>query len=78
MDMKEIKHSSQILAAGYDITTRILQIRFTSGAEYQYSGVPPELYEKLLAAESAGSFLHKHIKGKYPFAKTKDATPKGE
>lgn len=78
MEMKEVKGSSQVTAVGYDPATRILQVRFTTGAEYQYSGVPPDLYARLIAAPSFGSFLHKHVKGKYPYVKVKDATPKGE
>ncbi len=76
MDMKDVKGSSQVTAVGYDVVTRILQVRFTNGAEYQYAGVPPDLYEKLIAAPSFGSFLHKHIKGKYQYQKITEPAPK--
>ena len=58
--------SSAMTAVGYDGQNSTLRIRFIQGAEYDYSGVPPEIYQGLLSAESKGKYYHGHIKGNYP------------
>lgn len=40
-------------------------VKFKDGASYQYSNVPRSLFQELIKAKSAGSFLHHSIKGKY-------------
>ena len=68
--------SSQIAAVGYDATTRELVIRFHSSGRkqervYSYDGVPSELAKGLIAAESPGSYFHRHIRqGRYPYRHT--------
>lgn len=57
--------SSMIAAAGYDPDTRTLEIEFTSGRTYTHPGVPPHVYENLLAAESPGRYYNQNIKGVY-------------
>jgi KTSC domain len=65
--------SSQIAAVGYDAATRELVIRFRSSGRkqervYSYDGVPFELAKGLIAAESPGSYFHRHIRqGRYPY-----------
>jgi hypothetical protein len=65
--------SSQIAAIGYDAATRELVIRFHSSGRkqevlYSYDGVPSELAKGLIAAESPGSYFHRHIRrGPYPY-----------
>ena len=59
--------SSQIAAVGYDAATRVLVIKFRASgrmaeAIYSYDGVPPELATGLIAAESPGSYFHRHIR----------------
>ncbi|WP_375457816.1 KTSC domain-containing protein [uncultured Enterovirga sp.] len=39
-----------------------LVVTFVSGRRYAYAGVPPELYERLLAADSKGKFYNEHIR----------------
>lgn len=68
MKMVECK-SSQMSAHGYDPTTKTLAIRFQSGGTYHYKDVPSEVYEKMKKAESLGSFLHHHVKGKFKHVK---------
>jgi hypothetical protein len=61
--------SSNIGAVGYDGTNQILEVQFTSGKVYQYSGVPKEIYENMLQAESKGRYFASNIRntgGKYP------------
>lgn len=61
--------SSQLAEHGYDPTTKTMAVRFKSGGLYHYADVPPEDYEKFVKSESLGTFLHKHIKGKFAFKK---------
>lgn len=60
--------SSQIEGFGYDEPTETLAVKFRKGGLYHYKGVPSDVFAKMRAAESAGSFLHREIK-KYPYEK---------
>jgi hypothetical protein len=51
----------------YDAPTHILTITFKNGRKYNYAKVPPEVYSKLMAAESHGKFFRQHILGKYQY-----------
>jgi hypothetical protein len=66
--------SSRLAAVGYHTASRELVIKFQAGrpdqppAIYSYEGVPPELAEGLIAAESPGGFFHRHIRqGGFPY-----------
>lgn len=61
--------SSNLKSVGYDPESAMLEIEFHDGSIYQYSGVPQDVYKALMAAASLGSFLHKHIRGKYSYHK---------
>lgn len=65
--------SSQIAAVGYDQAGKVLAIQFKAkagpGSVYHYADVPPEVYQGLLAAESAGKFFGSTIRGKFEFTK---------
>jgi lysyl-tRNA synthetase class 2 len=64
----KIQNSSQIESVGYDPETKSLFITFKPKmAEYQYDNVHEDIYEGLLAAESAGKYVNAEIKGKYNF-----------
>lgn len=58
--------SSMISHVGHDAETRTLTILFQSGKRYEYSGVPPEVYEELRTANSPGSYFREEIDGNYP------------
>ncbi len=60
--------SSNVAAIGY--LKPDLYVRFHSGGEYRYSGVPESMYHDFMAADSKGGFLAAHIKGHFPYAKT--------
>ncbi len=51
---------------GYDEAKETLMVIFNSGKTYQYSEVPKEVYEELLAADSKGSYLRECVIGCYP------------
>lgn len=59
--------SSNISAVGYDADSQVLEVEFTNGAVYSYSGVPPGEYEGFMSADSKGKYLHANIKNHYPF-----------
>lgn len=56
--------SSNVEAVAYETGT--LLVRFTGGAVYRYRGVMSSEHAALMAAESKGAHLARHIKGKYP------------
>ena len=62
-------NSSNIASVGYDPATQTLEIEFHDGRVYQYFDVPQSVYEALMRAESAGKYLHEHIKGIYRYAR---------
>ncbi|ADD67492.1 conserved hypothetical protein [Denitrovibrio acetiphilus DSM 12809] len=59
--------SSNVAEIGHDANTEVLFIRFNDGSLYTYKGVPVFEYEGLLSADSVGSYLHRNIKGNYPY-----------
>ena len=61
--------SSQIKEFGYDAASNTLAVRFKSGGEYHYNGVPQETFDAMHKSSSIGSFLHTKIKGKFDFKK---------
>ena len=43
--------SGALEAAGYDLATRVLRIRFVDGGTYDYRDVAPELFARLVAEQ---------------------------
>jgi hypothetical protein len=62
--------SSNVRSIGYAEDAQTLEVEFNNGGIYEYLGVPPSEYEALMQAPSVGSYLHAHIKDKYPYRKT--------
>ena len=65
--------SSNISAVGYDMSFGALIVEYKSGNKYQYKGVPYELYENLLKAESKGRFMNENVKGKFDYDRIVEA-----
>ena len=61
--------SSNLASVGYE--DGILEIGFTSGAIYEYSGVPESVYEALMAAASHGKYFAAYIRNNYPYRKVR-------
>jgi len=61
--------SSNIYAIGYDADSQALEVEFTNGAVYSYSGVPSGEFEGFMSADSKGKYLHANIKSRYSFMK---------
>jgi KTSC domain len=62
-----LKGSSAILSAGYDESTRTLELEFSSLACYQFFNVPPSIYAAFLASGSKGQFHALYLQGKYEY-----------
>ncbi|GHV55041.1 KTSC domain-containing protein [Synergistales bacterium] len=55
--------SNNLKSVGYDPALKLLEIEFLSDhSVWQYHGVPPELYARLMAAHSRGSFFSRNIR----------------
>jgi hypothetical protein len=59
--------SSQVVSFGYDAKSKILEVEFQRSAVYQYANVPEEVYQGMINAPSAGSYLNQKIKGIYDY-----------
>jgi hypothetical protein len=61
--------SSVVARIKYDNLSHTLRVIFVSGMVYEYKNVPEQIYSAMKMAFSKGTFLNKHIKGKYGFKK---------
>ena len=68
MKLLEVINSSSVKRIEYDEDKFELSVKYTSGATYKYMGIKPEVYDKLVLAESKGKFIASEIKGKYCYA----------
>lgn len=66
---REAVTSSNIAAIGYDATKQELEVEFTSGGIYRYTGVSQEQHDALIAAPSVGKHFGTEIKNKFPSVK---------
>ena len=54
-------------AIAYDESNHLLRARYRgTGHTVVYEGVPQEIYDSLLFADSIGRFLRDHIEGRFP------------
>lgn len=60
-------HLNKVL--DYSSDSGSLTLEFVNGSVYSYSGVPFSVFSRLQKSSSPGAFFHKHIKGKYAYAK---------
>jgi hypothetical protein len=60
MERKRV-NASNIRSVGYDPRNRVLEIEFSSGAIYQYSGVSEEIHRRLMNSPSPGSYFKDQI-----------------
>lgn len=54
--------SSNLASIGYDAENEILEVEFNHGGVYQYFGVPENVYEELMNADSHGQYFDRNIK----------------
>ena len=58
-------NSSNVKAVGHDPNAMELHVEFHSGDRYIYADVPAAVHRDLIAAPSAGRFLHANVRGKF-------------
>ena len=63
MDVK----STAIHEIDYDAERAKLRVRFVSGEQYVYVGVPGEVHRSFVEADSKGRFFQLEIRDRYPF-----------
>ena len=66
-------HSTVLEAAAYHHLEALLELQFSSGAVYQYFGVPEQTYQELLSAESQGAYFNHHIRNRFVYAQVHPA-----
>jgi lysyl-tRNA synthetase class 2 len=59
--------SAAIREIDYDAERTKLLVRFMSGEQYVYVGVPGEVHRSFLEADSKGRFFQAEIRDRYPF-----------
>jgi len=60
--------SSALEQLNYDGAAQILRATFRgSGRTYVYRGVPQEIYDSLIFADSIGAYFNAHIRDHYPY-----------
>jgi KTSC domain len=55
--------SSNVKSIGYQAGT--LAVEFRNGAIYHYAGVPADVHQALMAAQSKGSYIAVHLRDKF-------------
>ena len=58
-------NSSKLKSVGYDEPSRTLEIEMSTGQIFQYAGVYPEVYRRLMAAPNPSSFFDDKIAEEY-------------
>jgi hypothetical protein len=59
--------SSNINKTDFNTESKKLIVDFKTGAQYEYEGVPHEVYTRFRMAESQGSFFNKNIAKVYKY-----------
>ena len=65
--------STSLQAAAYHGRLAILELEFRSGAVYRYFGVPVQIYQELLSAESKGGYFNYHIRNRFAYTQVHHA-----
>jgi hypothetical protein len=65
--------SKMLAAVAYNRDWQQLYLKFRSGEIYCYRGVPAELYQELLSADSKGKYFRGRILNRYPYQRIHSA-----
>lgn len=65
MERKAVS-SSNIRSVGHDPASNVLEVEFSSGQVFLYEGVPRELADQLVKADSVGRFFAQNIRTQFP------------
>ena len=66
--------SSTLATVAYDEIRELLQLKFCSGAVYEYFDVPAAVHEALLDAPSKGRHFNQCILGRFPYRVVPDGS----
>lgn len=69
---REAVESSNIRSVGYDEGTQALEVEFSSGTVYRYTGVPMSVHMDLVTSESVGKYFNANVKSAYPFTRVEE------
>jgi hypothetical protein len=64
MERKRV-NSSKLKSVGYDEKSRTLEIEMSNGQIFQYTGVYPEVFRRLMAAPNPTAFYDDKIAEEY-------------
>ena len=64
MERKRV-NSSKLKSVGYDEMSRTLEIEMSNGQIFQYTGVYPEVFRRLMAAPNPTAFYDDKIAEEY-------------
>lgn len=64
MERKRLS-AGRIRAVGYDARARVLELEFSDGSVYQYTGVSNEVHRRLVSS-AAASYFRDAIEEEYP------------
>lgn len=64
MEFIPITNSSNLRGVHYDANTQVLTTQL-NGGDYEYKGVPLDIYTGLLNADSKGKYMRANIIGKF-------------
>jgi KTSC domain len=59
--------SRAVVSAGYDAETSELEVEFSSGRVYRFSGVPAGVYDWLVRVPNKGLYVARNITGLYDY-----------
>lgn len=59
--LRQVVSSEIILSVGYDSSESVLEVEFRNRWVYRYEGVPAAVYQALMAAQSHGKYLKRHV-----------------
>ncbi|HET8610335.1 MAG TPA: KTSC domain-containing protein [Burkholderiales bacterium] len=65
MERKRL-NAGRIRAVGYDSRARVLELEFSDGSVYQYTGVSDEVHRRLVSSSAAASYFRDNIEEEYP------------
>jgi len=69
MEWIDSPESSTVARFGYDETSQILSVEFSSGVTYNYYDVSQPVFEQMKTSSSKGQFISQNLKGVYRYAR---------
>jgi hypothetical protein len=70
-----VLESTALARVAYDARRELLHIEFRDQTIHEYFGVPSEVHDGLLRADSKGAYFNKVIRGRYNSSPVPNALP---